>query len=49
MLGTPFVTLATAPAVLGESMTAAQLPGGLAVVAGGVLLLKAKAQTEAGA
>ena len=48
MLGTPFVTLATAYAVLGETMTGAQLAGGLAVVAGGVLLLKAKAQTEAG-
>ncbi len=46
MLG-PFLTYALAAVVLGEAMTLLQFGGGLAVVAGGLALIKAQAQAEA--
>jgi len=41
-----FVTYALAVAFLGETMTALQLLGGLGIVAGGLALVRAKAQVE---
>jgi len=42
----PFVTYALAAAFLAEAMTPLQLFGGLTVVAGGLILLKAKGQAD---
>jgi len=49
LMATPFVTLTGAFLILKETMTPIQWLGGLSVVAGGVLLVKAKAQIESGA
>ena len=45
-LAGPFVTYLTAMIFLSETMTAWQLLGGLTVVAGGLVLIKAKARTQ---
>ena len=44
----PFVTFAVAAVFLGESLTGVQWLGGLAIVAGGLMLVKAKAQVLGG-
>lgn len=47
LLAAPFVTLVGSWMILGKGLTAVQFVGGITIVAGGVCLLKAKAQTEA--
>jgi len=49
LLGQPLVTYAGAALVLGETLTGVQALGGVAVVAGGALLLAAEAGLEPGA
>lgn len=46
MLATPFVTYLGAAVCLGERLSGMELAGGLAVVAGGALLVGARAQVE---
>ncbi len=46
LLTSPFVTLAISALFFGEGMTVVQFLGGVAVIIGGVFLLKAKAQVK---
>ena len=46
MLGTPFVTYLGAALLLGERLSGVELFGGLLVVAGGAMLVAARAQVE---
>ena len=46
LLAAPFVTLLGSWMILGEGLTAVQFVGGITIVAGGVCLLKARAQTD---
>lgn len=48
MLGTPFVTYLGAALLLGERLSGVELFGGLMVVAGGAMLVAARAQVERG-
>jgi len=48
LLAAPFLTFLGAWIMLGERMRGLQFVGGITIIAGGVCLLKAKAQIESG-